>query len=158
MGVVVVGPEGSWCRRVLRSQAKAFSRRSLHFHDLVPEQRSESMRLFAELSGLRSVVFEHRREAGESVMDARAVVLRAVVDFLQDNEVSHLALDHFQGAEKIDGSTIRLARQRRDVTLKYSHVYYSDEPLLWIADGIAFNAGVKRPDEFPGWHEGTVEV
>ena len=96
---------------------------------------------------------------GESQMDAREMVLTAAVSMLQSEGVSLLVLDHFQGAETIDGVIIRRARERqRDATLRYQHAHYSDEPLLWVADAIAFNAGVKHPEPNPVWHRGTTSV
>ena len=155
--VVAEGPVGE-SRQLLRGQAKQFKKK-FHFNELTQAQRSTAMSMISALEGLKSHVFEHRLERGEGQMDARAVVLSAAVAMLQEQGVSHLLLDHFQGAEKIDGKTIRHAReQRRDATLNYAHAFYSDEPLLWVADAVAFNAGVKHPEPFPVWHRGTIRV
>ena len=145
-------------RQVLRAQAKEF-KKNFHFNELTAQQRATAMTVISGLDGLWSQVFEHRVQPGEQQMDARAVVLSAAVTMLQKQGVSHLLLDHFQGAEKIDGAIIRRARERnRGVTLHYSHSYYSDEPMLWVADAVAFNAGVKHPRPFPSWHRGTTVV
>ena len=155
--VVAEKPEGA-ARQILRAQEKRFKKR-FHFNDLTAAQRSTAMSLIGGIESLRSQVFEHRLQPGEQRMDARAVVLAAAVIALQEQGVSNLLLDHFQGAEKIDGAVIRRAReQRRDATLHYAHAYYTAEPMLWVADAVAFNAGVKHPQPFPAWHQGTLRV
>ena len=110
------------------------------------------------MSGLRSKVFEHRKAQGEKGKAARAVVLEAMVRFLQEEGVTSLVLDQFQGAEQTDGRIIGRERSKRPGTLTYSHRHFGDEPLLWIADGIAYNAGAKQCAPFPAWHEGTKKV
>lgn len=155
MAVVVVDPGdgGGACRAKLRSQAKAFKKRSLHFNDLVPAQRTQTMDLFCEFEGVRSYVFEHARQRGEDLVAARAVVLTAMINRLQDERVALLVLDQWSGYRK-DGEIIRRIQYRP----RYDHSSFQDEPLLWIADGIVHNAGVKQPLEFPSWHEGTTKV
>ena len=81
-----------------------------------------------------------------------------MVRFLQGEGVTSLVLDQFQGAEQIDGRIIGGERSKRPGTLTYSHRRFGDEPMLWIADGIAYNAGSKKPAPFPSWHEGTQSV
>lgn len=156
--VLEVPSRGGACREKARAKARFLGRSSLHFSRLLPPQRSESLALFGDLSGLRSKVFEHRQQRGESEMDARAVVLAALIEHLQSEGVSSLVLDQFQGAEQIDGPIIRRERALRQAVLTYGHRNFGDEPLLWIADGIAYNAGAKHPDVFPAWHQGTEQV
>lgn len=155
MAAVVIDPGsgGGVCRSKLRSQAKAFKKRSLHFNDLVPAQRTQAMDLFHHFEGVRSYVFEHVRQRGEDQIAARAVVLTAMINRLQDEGVALLVLDQWSGYLK-DGEIIRRVRDRP----RYEHSSFQDEPLLWIADGIVHNAGVKQPLRFPQWHEGTIKV
>lgn len=158
IGVVVTDREVGSARQALRSQARRL-KKPIHFNALTPGQRSTVMEAIGALEGMRSYAFEHRMTRGESQMNARAIVVTAAVKMLQEQGVSSLVLDHFQGADRIDGATIRRAReQRRDATLHYRHAHYSDEPLLWVADAIAFNAGVKHPEPMPSWHHGTTKV
>ena len=158
LAVVIADGQVGAARQALRDQAREF-KKPVHFNALTPAQRSTAMTTISSLVGLRSVVFEHRMARGESQMDARAIVLTATVAMLQEEGVSSLVLDHFQGAETIDGGIIRRAReQRRQATLNYRHAHYSDEPLLWVADALAFNAGVKHPEPDPRWHQGTNRV
>ena len=160
MAVVILDSRngGGECRELIRAKARSMGRSSLHFSRLLPAQRTESLALLAELTGLRSKVFEHRKAQGEKGNVARAVVLGAMVRFLQQEGVTSLMLDQFQGAEQTDGRIISQERSKRPATLTYSHRHFGDEPLLWIADGIAYNAGAKQPAPFPAWHEGTEKV
>lgn len=160
MAVVILDPSdgGGKSRELVRAKARSMGRSSLHFSRLLPAQRTEGMQLLAELSGLRSKVFEHRKAQGEKGKAARAVVLEAMVRFLQEEGVTSLVLDQFQGAEQTDGRIIGRERSKRPGTLTYSHRHFGDEPLLWIADGIAYNAGAKQCAPFPAWHEGTKKV
>jgi len=156
MAVVVLDLKGGGgvCRSKLRSQAKGFKKRSLHFNQLLPAQRKEAMKMLADLDGVRSYVFEHRAQPGESDMDSRSIVLTAMINQLVDDGVSLLVLDQWRGGDKWDGQTIRRIPNR----LRYEHQFYTDEPMLWIADGIAYNAGAKHPHDFPSWHHGTKRV
>lgn len=154
--VVIDQPRNS--RTQLRAFARKAGRSSLHFNELLPAQRNQAVELFNTLPVDQAYVFEHRRARGESEMDARAIVVAALVQRLQVDGVTSMRLDQFQGAEKIDAKTIGRARSaNREAELHYQHAFFSDEPLLWLADGLAFTAGLADTTQ-PAWFNGIEQI
>ncbi len=154
MGLVLVSSPAD-SRHQLRALAKSFKKRSLHFHELFPVRRQAAFDLFEQLPVDRSFVFSRKRPVGEREIDTRAVVLSAIVNRMQADGVGSIVLDSITDATERDGDTIRTARTGGP-NLNYRHQYFTDEPLLWLADGIAYNHGANPMLAMPSWHQGTI--
>ena len=81
------------------------------------------------------------RPPGVSQVEARRHCLRAIVEALQEREVARLVLDRTSGAAD-DGRTLRRAR-RPEPTLTFEHRSSREEPMLWVADGVAWAVGAR---------------
>ncbi len=111
--------------------------------------RKESARrrpmLIATISALPIEAFAVlvKRAPGISHEDARRDCLRAIVEVLQEREVPRLTLDRTTVAGD-DARTIRRIRSRQTL-LTFEHRASRDEPMLWIADGVAWAVGSRGP-------------
>ena len=84
-----------------------------------------------------------KRAPGVSHEDARRDCLSAIVNTLQERGVPRLTLDRTTVAA-VDAQTIRRAR-RREPLLTFEHRASRDEPMLWVADGVAWACRSPRP-------------
>ena len=81
------------------------------------------------------------RAPGTSQVEARRQCLRAIVESLQERDVARLVLDRTSGAAD-DGRTLRGAR-RPEPFLTFEHRSSREEPMLWVADGVAWAVGAR---------------
>ena len=111
--------------------------------------RKESARrrpmLVAAISALPVEAFAVvlKRGPGVGHEDARRVCLSAIVETLQEREVPRLTLDRTTVAPA-DARTIRRVRRPAPL-LTFEHRASRDEPMLWVADGIAWAVGSRGP-------------
>ena len=92
-----------------------------------------------------------KRSPGVSHAEARRECLSAIVATLQGREVPRLTLDRTTVAVE-DARNIRRVR-RPDPVLTFEHRASRDEPMLWVADGVAWAVGARGP-----WPERLGEV
>lgn len=134
--------EARTLRDVRLSMAELALHGQVHF-------RKESVRrrpmLVAAISVLPVEAFAVvvKRAAGVSHEDARRDGLSAIVETLQEREVSRLTLDRTTVAGA-DARTIRRVRSREPL-LTFEHRASRDEPMLWVADGVAWAIGARGP-------------
>ena len=83
------------------------------------------------------------RSPGVSHAEARRDCLLAIVAALQSREVPRLTLDRTTVAVE-DARNIRRARLPEPV-LTFEHRASRDEPMLWVADGVAWAVGARGP-------------
>lgn len=110
----------------------------LHFHDESAQRRRELLAAFASLPVSAFVVVCHRRH-GVRESAARTLCVGEVVRQLQTAGVSRLVLES-RHDDRADQRTIGQVRTAQP-PLVYEHRVASDEPLLWIADGLAWAFG-----------------
>ena len=118
----------------------------IHFHD---ESRQERRRLIAGFAALpiRTVTVVAKLQEGVDAERARARCLSTLVSLLQEMEVSRLVIEsrHY---DRRDEATI-LAVRKRQPSLVFEHRTPDGEPLLWIADGVAWAALAPSVDRQP---------
>lgn len=140
--VVLTRSSGSEARRSLKRLASSLGKSNLHFNDLLPDQRQRALREFADLPVAVASVFCHARQKGESEMNAPRPFhdgRRALASGDRSGRVVP-RLAHRSRAG--DGRAISDAR-RSGPTLHFRHAHSRDDPLLWIADGVAHAAGTR---------------
>lgn len=116
----------------------ADSRTRLHFHEELNSKRRVALEAFATMPVSVHVVVCHRQH-GVTEFRAREACLSAVVQLLQSQTVPRLTIESRQD-DRDDQRTI--ARSRLSAPpLVFDHRRSVREPLLWIADAIAWAYG-----------------
>lgn len=124
-------------RRTLRS-LRARGQRRIHFVTESDRRRRALLRAISELD-CSSIVYvaRHRDQVA-----ARAALLATMLPELQSSGVSRLVLESRQGQDERDRSVIyRAVGSQRESAFRYTHNPASAEPLLWIADAVAWAWG-----------------
>ncbi|MFD1148214.1 hypothetical protein [Saccharothrix hoggarensis] len=114
--------------------------RELHFKKETPQRRRA---VLSQLSQAGARVAVYRRSCSEGPEAARqACLARLTADVLELN-ASRLALDSREDRDVLDVRTIRagLGKFPRAALLAYEHLNAVSEPLIWIADAVAWSYG-----------------
>lgn len=117
----------------------------LHFNAELDTRRQSLLKTFAA-TPIESFVVVCRRSHGVTEFEARARCLEFIVRALQQRSVDRLVIESRQD-DMDDERTIHRTRQR-EPRLVFEHRQGLDEPLLWIADGVAWSVGAG-----PRWSE-----
>ena len=112
--------------------------RRVHFHNESKARRRVLLSEFSEWP-ISTVVTVCHRGHGTTEYAARAQCLGTIVERIQADGVPHLVLESRQD-DRDDHRTIQRTR-RSAPPLVWDHRAPAEEPLLWIADGIAWAAG-----------------
>ena len=119
--------------------AMAGTKRSrVHFNAELDSRRRVLLETFAALS-MASFVVVCRRRHGVTEFQARTRCLAYIVGALQLSSVDRLVIESRQD-DVDDERTIHRHRQR-EPRLVFEHRRGVDEPLLWVADGVAWSVG-----------------
>jgi hypothetical protein len=110
----------------------------VHFNAELDGRRARLLQTFAAWP-IESFVVMCRRGHGVSEFEARARCLEHIVRVLQQRSVERLVIESRQD-DVDDERTIRRHR-RPEPRLVFEHRRGVEEPLLWIADGVAWAAG-----------------
>jgi hypothetical protein len=113
--------------------------RRIHFYD---ESLASKRRLLDGFAGLpiRAIVVVARIDHDSNSERARAVCLTRLVELLQDRGVSRVVIES-RDDDRIDVRTV-IAARRPTPLLVFEHRPPDGEPLLWIADGVAWAGGL----------------
>ncbi|MEV0676742.1 hypothetical protein AB0I60_09480 [Actinosynnema sp. NPDC050436] len=114
--------------------------RELHFHNEKPARRRFLLARMAEFGVRVDIYLASCREGEER---ARQVCLARAVDDILDVDASRLVLDSRSGRDELDRLTIRraLGKRARETRVGYEHFDSASEPLLWLADIVAWCYG-----------------
>jgi hypothetical protein len=123
-------------RRSMTAFAGAGKR--LHFHQELDSARRGALELIAALPVQVTVAVCVRRH-GVSEFEARDLCLAALVRELQSQGVLRLIVETRQD-DRDDHRTILRTRDA-EPTLNFEHRSGSDEPILWVADAVAWAYG-----------------
>ena len=138
IAVAVVCPcRAQALRKVLRSLVRPGVRR-VHFSKQQDRDRREVLsRILCEDFRALFVVSRGREP------EARSACWAQLVPLLLDHDVAELAIERMQGGEDRDRRDIRgaLVRADRTADFTYRHVESTDDPLLGLADIVAWTAG-----------------
>ena len=110
----------------------------VHFNAELDSQRQTLLETFASFP-IESFVVVCRRRHGVTEFEARTRCLAHIVGALQLRSVDRLVIESRQD-DMDDERTIHRHRQP-EPRLVFEHRRGSDEPLLWIADGVAWAVG-----------------
>lgn len=134
--VLVETKDLSEVRAAVRSLAAERAR--LHFNKELDATRRSALALFATLP-VRAEIVECVRAHGMTEFLARDACLTTLVRRLQARGVSRMTIESRQD-DRDDQRVISKVR-RVDSPLAFDHRMGSEEPLLWIADAIAWAYG-----------------
>ena len=124
-------------RKTLRSLAAPGQRRT-HFATESDGRRRDLLRAMSHLKTLSVVYVAHHPDQ----VKARAAILAAMVPKLQNSDVRHLVLESRQEQDKRDRSAIyHSVGPHPTRPFSYSHCPAPSEPLLWVADAVAWAWG-----------------
>jgi hypothetical protein len=110
----------------------------VHFNAELDSRRQVLLETFAGFL-IESFVVVCRRSHGVTEFEARTRCLAYIIGALQLRSVDRLVIESRQD-DLDDERTIHRYRQR-EPRLVFEHRRGSDEPLLWIADGVAWSVG-----------------
>ncbi|MEI2704346.1 MAG: hypothetical protein V9E89_03565 [Ilumatobacteraceae bacterium] len=110
----------------------------MHFNAELDSRRQVLLETFAAFT-IESFVVVCRRRHGVTEFQARTRCLAYIVGALQLRSVDRLVIESRQD-DVDDERTIHRHRQRAP-RLVFEHRRGVDEPLLWIADGVAWSVG-----------------
>jgi hypothetical protein len=110
----------------------------VHFNAELDARRQVLLQTFAAFS-IDSFVVVCRRRHGVTEFEARTRCLAYIIGALQMRSVERLVIESRQD-DVDDERTIHRHRQR-EPRLIFEHRRGRDEPLLWIADGVAWSVG-----------------
>jgi len=110
----------------------------VHFNAELDARRQVLLETFATFA-MESFVVVCRRGHGITEFEARTRCLAYIVGMLQLRSVDRLVIESRQD-DVDDERTIHRHRQR-EPRLVFEHRRGVDEPLLWIADGVAWSVG-----------------
>ncbi len=126
--------------RKLLSGLRKPGQRELHFKKETPARRRE---IIARLVGGGASTSVYVASCAQGEARARSRCLVRLIHDLLDVQTGRLVLDSRQDRDDHDRLTIRKALGERptDTVLVYEHFDSTAEPLLWIADAVAWCYG-----------------
>ena len=110
----------------------------VHFNAELDSRRQALLESFAAFT-MESFVVVCRRHHGVTEFEARTRCLAYIVGALQVRSVDRLVIESRQ--DDVDDARTIHRHRLREPRLVFEHRRGSDEPLLWIADGVAWAAG-----------------
>ena len=127
-------------RKTLRSLTAPGQRR-IHFATESDRRRRALLRAMSRLT-TSSIVFVARHP---NQVKARGAILAAMVPKLQSSDVRHLVLESRHEQDKRDRAIIcHSVGAHPTPPINYTHCPGSGEPLLWVADAVAWAWGRGR--------------
>lgn len=117
----------------------------VHFNAELDSRRQTLLQAFAELP-IESFVVVCRRRHGVTQFEARSRCLTHIVTAMQLRSVDRLVIESRQ--DDVDDERTIHRERKSEPRLVFEHRRGTDEPLLWIADGIAWAVGAG-----PRWSE-----
>lgn len=114
----------------------------VHFNNESRRQKVKVLDAIATMPVEAIAVICHRRH-GVSEYNARDICLGAIVGQLQARAVSRLVIESRQD-DRDDERTIYASRQPQP-RLVFEHRFGAHEPMLWVADAIAWAVGAGGP-------------
>jgi hypothetical protein len=105
----------------------------VHFNAELDSRRQTLLQTFAELP-IESFVVTCQRRHGVTEFEARSRCLASIVATLQLRSVDRLVIEN-------DVDDERTIHRQREPRLVFEHRRGTDEPLLWIPDGVAWAVG-----------------
>ena len=123
-------------RRVLRGLLKP-GQSYIHFKSESAARRKLILGAFERL-GVRAKIF---RSSGLNQVAARAICMDALIEDSLVSNATRLVFELDESVWKSDVRVIRNSLETHDKfsSIEYSHLRKSEEPLLWIADAIAWS-------------------
>lgn len=138
--VLVDAERAGGLRRKLR-QLLLPGQRKLHFKKEGARRRRELLDAFGDLD-VRATAYVCRMRLGRDESAARAICLeRAVRDIQGLRVAAQFLLESRDQLDEEDRVTVRRARAPRPV-LSFEHIAPDRDPLLWLADGLAWPVGM----------------
>ena len=135
---VLVSTDGLDTARTTLRSLRAPGQRRIHFATESDGRRRTLLRAMSHLS-TSPVVYVARHP---NQVDARGAILAAMVPKLQSSDVRHLVLESRQEQDKRDRSIIhRSVGPHPTPPFSYTHCPAPGEPLLWVADAVAWAWG-----------------
>jgi hypothetical protein len=116
--------------------------RRLHFHQETDSTREQVLELVGTLP-VRAQVVTCIRSHGVTEFNARDACLGEIVSTLQASSVGRLTIESRQD-DRDDHRTILRVRQKQPF-LSFEHRQGLMEPMLWIADAVAWSFGAGAP-------------
>lgn len=109
----------------------------IHFVNERDSRRKQILDEFVEM-GIQARLYSI---AGLNPIAARPMVFGALMDDLSDLKATRLVFERDASVQQTDEYILRNGLVKRSLKndVEYSHVGKSDEPLLWIADAIAWS-------------------
>jgi hypothetical protein len=134
--VVISNGNLGGARATLRGQLKA-GQRSLHFRTASDRRRRAILSAMLSIQWQGFVVLV---DAPDS-LTARATCLRKVADLSVDHRASRIVIERDDSALEHDRRVLfsYLANHEAESRIRYEHVGRHEEPLLWIADAVAWS-------------------
>lgn len=129
-------------RAALRSMLLP-GQRELHFKKEKPQRRRF---IASQLVKAKVRAAVYRRSCTTREEAARQDCLGRLVQDLCDLDARRLIIDSREGRDRHDERTVRaaLGERPKESGLTYDHVVSTSEPLLWIADAVAWCYGADR--------------
>lgn len=112
--------------------------RRLHFHQELDSTRRHALEVFTSLP-MRIMIVVCMRRHGVSQFQARDVCLTEIVRQLQREAVPRLTVESRQD-DRDDQRTVLRSRAPHPL-LTFDHRRSADEPILWVADAVAWAYG-----------------
>lgn len=144
--VAIVGPTDLASARQSMRGLLLRGQRSLHMKDESDPRRRSILSAIATID-TRAVLFECALTAGHA--SAREDCLRAATEFAIQRRAVRMVLDRSDSTLRRDRRIIEEMLKKHGVStdsIQYDHRARHEEPLLWIADALAWSWG--RPGEF----------
>jgi hypothetical protein len=123
-------------RRALRAHCRP-GQRSLHFH---AESESRRRQLLDALTTMGIAGLAYRARVSRDLEASRRALLERIVRDLHRNDVRALVIESRDDRDRLDRSTLYRTVQIVG-PIEYLHRRKHEEPLLWIADGLAWALG-----------------
>ncbi|MGH4001074.1 MAG: hypothetical protein ACRDTJ_26860 [Pseudonocardiaceae bacterium] len=127
----------------LRQAARSLllpGQRRLHFAKEQDHRRKTILSVIASLP----VSAAYAAERGDS-LDTRSACWHALVPMLLASNVNELVIERLAGVEARDEGDVGDALRKADMVgaLSYRHETHRAEPILWLADAVAWATGAK---------------
>jgi hypothetical protein len=133
VAVVVASADLAGTRQQLRWMLLP-GQRALHFKN---EQDGRRRQLLGQMTGLELTANLYVRRGGSDV-ESRRRCLEAATEDLAKLGVDRLVLELSDGDFAADKRTLFRAKQESDASFTYHHLRAPQEPILWVADGVAW--------------------
>ncbi|MGH7870371.1 MAG: hypothetical protein ACREP9_22690 [Candidatus Dormibacteraceae bacterium] len=126
-------------RRTLRALVLP-RERTIHFNNESPSRKKQLLARFTATGAIRGRIYTAQHPARS---EARKACMTALLQDLAAGDCRRLVIESREGRDKQDRQVIvDQQRQRQGLReMAYDHMRPYEEPLLWIADGLAWGYG-----------------